>query len=61
MNQPWIYASLLVDKGEIERAKYYFELGVSRGASEQRIKRALKDDEATEKVFKNLAQFRNSN
>ena len=61
MNQPWIYASLLVDKGEIERAKYYFELGVSRGASEQRIKRALKDDEATEKVFKNLAQFKNSN
>lgn len=61
MNQPWIYASLLAENGEIERAKYYYELDVSRGANDQRIKTALKDEEAIEKVFKNLAQFGNSN
>ena len=60
MNQPWIYASLLVDKGEIERAKFYFELGISRGASEGRLRRALKDENAIEKVITNLAQFSNS-
>ena len=60
MIQPWIYASLLVDKGEIERAKFYFELGISRGASEKRLKRALKDESAIEKLFTNLAQFSNS-
>ena len=60
MNQPWIYASLLVDKGEIERAKFYFELGISRGASEGRLRRALKDENAVEKVVTNLAQFSNS-
>ena len=60
MNQPWIHASLLVDKGEIERAKFYFDLGVSRGANEQRIRRALRDETAIEKLLTNLMQFRNS-
>ena len=60
MNQPWIYTSLLVDKGEIERAKFYFDLGVSRGANEQRIRRALRDETAIEKLLTNLMQFRNS-
>ena len=60
MIQPWIYASLLVDKDEIERAKFYFELGISRGASEKRLRRALKDEYAIEKVINNLAQFSNS-
>ena len=59
MNQPWIYASLLVDKGENERAKFYFDLGVSRGANEQRIRRALRDRKAIEKLLTNLMQFRN--
>ena len=59
MNQPWIYASLLVDKGEIERAKFYFDLGVSRGANEQRIRRALRDEKAIGKLLTNLMQFRN--
>ena len=59
MNQPWIYASLLVDKGENERAKFYFDLGVSRGANEQRISRALRDRKAIEKLLTNLMQFRN--
>ena len=59
MNQPWIYASLLVDKGENERAKVYFDLGVSRGANEQRISRALRDRKAIEKLLTNLMQFRN--
>ncbi len=59
MIQPWIYASLLVDKGEIERAKFYFDLGVSRGANQQRIKRALQDKKAIGKLLTNLIQFNN--
>ena len=53
MLQPRICVSLLVDKAEIESAKFYFELRASTGADKRRNKKALQDEKAIKRLFKN--------
>ena len=60
MLQPRIYVSLLVDKAEIESAKFYFDLRASTGADNRRNKKALQDEKASKRLFKNLKQFNNA-